>query len=53
MVVTGKAATLTEGMTLAAEAIDNRKARETLATLVSITSDQENLREFWSRDEQA
>lgn len=53
LMVTGKAASLAEGMAQSATAIDNRKARETLAALVSITSDQENLREFWNRDEQA
>lgn len=51
LLVAGKAADLQQGIALAAEAIDSRKARETLATLVSITSEQEHLKEVWSRNE--
>lgn len=46
LVVAGKAATLEEGIVLAKDAIDSRKAKETLATLVSITSDHETLADY-------
>lgn len=46
LVVAGKAASLEEGIALAVQAIDSRKAKETLATLVSITSDYETLSDF-------
>jgi anthranilate phosphoribosyltransferase len=51
LVVAGKAPDIASGLELAAEAIDNRKARETLAALASITSEDEALMEYWSRDE--
>lgn len=46
LVVAGKAASLAEGMALAAAAIDSRRAKETLATLVSITSEHETLSDY-------
>lgn len=49
--VAGKATDMAEGMALAAEAIDSRKARETLADFVSITSEDANLEQVWNRNE--
>lgn len=47
--VAGKAASLEDGIALAADAIDSRKARETLASLVSITSEHETLSEYLNK----
>lgn len=43
LLVAGKVDNLADGILMAADAIDSRKAKEVLATLVSITSDYENL----------
>ncbi|MCH2547033.1 MAG: anthranilate phosphoribosyltransferase [Alphaproteobacteria bacterium] len=51
LVVAGKVTTLSEGVAMAAAAIDTRKARETLATLVSISKNDENLHAYWSQNE--
>lgn len=39
LMVAGRASTLTEGVEIAAEAIDSRRAQQTLASLVSITNE--------------
>lgn len=46
LLVAGKADTLAAGMAIAADAIDSRKARETLATLVTITGSHETLTDY-------
>lgn len=51
LLVAGKVPSLQEGITMAAEHIDNRKAQETLATLAAITMNQENLNTYWNRNE--
>lgn len=51
LLVAGKVPSLQEGIAMAAEHIDNRKAQETLAALVAITQNQDVLNHYWSQNE--